>query len=80
MGYGWSCWLCKGGIVVLTAAIVLATGGAGIPALGAAVGTYLGVSAAAGTAAVAGVAGMTLGAAMNWICCKIGVFACCTEK
>jgi len=75
-----ACWQCKALLVIAAAAILVATGGAGLPAAGAAVGTALGVSATKATAVIGGIAGMGLGAAMDWICCKLGWRRCCRES
>jgi hypothetical protein len=69
----------------LAVAIVLGTGGAGLPALGAAIAgtawaTAAGVSAATATAAVGGIAGMAVGMAVDWICCHILRVGACCEK
>ena len=77
------CWSCRIGVALLAAALILATGGAGIPAAGAALAaTSLAVasevSVAACTAAVGGIAGMTLALAIDWLCCNLfRVKACC---
>ena len=81
----WSCWLCRGGIALLATAIVLGTGGAGLPALGTAIaatsfGTAVGATAASATAACGGIAGMAIGLAIDWICCHILWVSACCEK
>ena len=77
------CWVCRVALAALAAAIILGTGGAGIPALGAALaGTSLavasGVTVASSTAGVGSIAGMAIGLAIDWLCCHLfGVEGCC---
>lgn len=79
----YACWLCRAGIALLATAIVLGTGGAGLPALGAALaatsmGVAMGLTAGGVTATLGGVAGMAVGLAIDWICCNIfRVRSCC---
>ncbi len=81
----WSCWVCRGAIAVIVVAALasgaglLASAATGIAtaAVGAASVT---TSMTTGiTAALAGGIGMAAGMLVDWICCVVGVTACCED-